>query len=348
MFLCLPTPSQEDGSADLSQVFSAAAEIAPVLRSGAVVVAKSTVPPGTSRLLTAILDRSDVSVAHNPEFLREGSAVNDFLNPDRIVIGAQTHAVGAKIAALYANVLTQILITDTVTAETTKYIANTFLATKLSFVNSAAAVCESVGANVNDVMKGLSYDRRISADFLKPGPGWGGSCLPKDCRALIAAAEAGGYDFALLRSVLAVNEQQFDRIVTKVADRVPIKDTRVALLGLAFKAGTNDIRFSPALEIARRLIDAGARVHAYDPAVTAVPHMSKLTVASDCYTIFEDASVVVVATEWNEFCHLDIPKVAELMAEHHVIDARNLLNSEDWVDHGFTYTGVGVASSPLG
>ena len=344
VFLCLPTPSQADGSADISYVSSATAGISSVLQPGAVVISKSTVPPGTSGVLKRTLDRSDVSVAHNPEFLREGSAVNDFLNPDRVVIGAEDRSVADRIAALYSGVHTKILITDTTTAETTKYIANTFLATKLSFANSAAAFCEVVGADIKDTMTALGHDRRISADFLKPGPGWGGSCLPKDAKALIVAAETAGYDFSLLRTVLKVNEQQFDRIVTKVANRVVLKNARIALLGLAFKSGTDDVRSSPALEIARRLTAAGACVHAYDPAVNAeaVPQIVGLVIESDCYTAFDGASAFVVATEWEEFCYLDISKVAELMIERHIIDARNLLDHGAWVKHGFSYTGVGV------
>lgn len=350
VFLCLPTPPRKDGSADLSFIFSAVSEIAQAMQPATVLVSKSTVPPGTSELLERILARADVTdvaVAHNPEFLREGTAVNDFLQPDRVVIGANDQSVADKIAGLYANIPTRIVVTDTTTAETTKYVANAFLATKLSFVNSAAALCEVLGADVKDVMTALGHDRRIGAGFLKPGPGWGGSCLPKDSRALVNVAATAGYDFSLLRRALEVNERQFDRIVAKVADRVVLEGARVALLGLAFKAETDDIRSSPSLEIAQRLIGAGAKVHAYDPAVTAedLHEMPGLVVESDAYVACAGASALLIATEWNEFRQLDVERIATLMYAHHIIDARNLLHRDLWVKHGFTYTGVGTFKS---
>ena len=347
VFLCLPTPPQADGKADLSHMSAAAAAVGPNLRPGTVVINKSTVPPGSSRLLARALGRADVSVACNPEFLREGSAVSDFLHPDRVVIGADDPAVAARVGELYIGVQAPVLVVDPTTAEITKYAANAFLATKLSFVNAIAAVCEAVGADVCGVMTGLGHDHRIGADFLKPGPGWGGSCLPKDTRALIAAAEAAGYDFSLLSGVIRTNDEQFDRIVAKVSDRVPLDGAAVALLGLAFKAGTGDIRSSPALEIAGRLMAAGATVRAYDPAVTAtdvaVAGVADVIVADDAYEACDGADALVVATEWPEFCALDVGRIAMLMAGHHVVDARNLLNPEDWADCGFTYAGVGTS-----
>jgi len=347
VYLCVPTPQDSRGAVDLSFLSSAVADIAQSLRAGAVVVNKSTVPTGSTLLVEQALNRGDVHVASNPEFLREGSAVSDFLNPDRVVIGSDDPAVAARVAELYAGVDTVVLDVDPATAETVKYAANAFLATKLSFVNAIAAVCESVGADVNGVLAALGHDRRIGPEFLSPGPGWGGSCLPKDTRALIAVAAEAGYDFSLLRGVLEANEEQFDRVVAKVADRVSLEGARVAMLGLAFKAGTDDVRASPALEIARRLTAAGARVQAYDPAVpaSAVARSSGVTVADDPYQACEGAAALVVVTEWDEFRDLDIGRVAAAMAERHVVDARNILERGAWTRCGFSYSGIGVAPS---
>ena len=344
VFLCVPTPAGPEGGTDLSFLEAAAAEIGPSLRPGAVVVNKSTAPAGTTRFLARVLGRADVPVASNPEFLRQGSAVRDFLHPDRVVVGAADVAVAERVAGLYASIDAPVLITDAASAETVKYVANAFLATKLSFSNSVAALCEAVGADVDDVLAGMGHDRRIGRDYLKPGPGWGGSCLPKDTRALIDAASAAGYDFALLRSVVEANEAHFARIVDKVASRVALPGARIALLGLAFKAGTDDLRGSPAVEIARRLVEAGAAVHAYDPAFRsgAATTEAGIVVTADAYAACDGASALVVATEWDEFRQLDFDRVANLMDELHVIDARNLLDRDELERRGFTYSGVGV------
>ncbi len=209
IYLCVPTPQGDDGSADMTYIETAAREVAPVLVPDAVVINKSTVPVGSTRLVERALGRSDVHVVSNPEFLREGSAIHDFLNPDRVVIGSDDQAAAIRVAALYIGVRAPLMVTDPASAETIKYASNAFLATKLSFVNAVAAVCEAVGADVNDVMLGMGYDRRIGQEFLRPGPGWGGSCFPKDTRALIRIAEDGGYDFELLKGVLAVNDEQY-------------------------------------------------------------------------------------------------------------------------------------------
>ena len=307
VFLCVPTPTAADGGTDLSFLQAAASEIGPSLRAGAVVVNKSTAPAGTARMLEQALGRDDVSVASNPEFLRQGSAVGDFLEPDRIVVGAADAAVADRVAGLYSGLDAPVLVTDPASAETIKYAANSFLATKLSFTNSVAALCEAVGADVNDVLLGVGYDHRIGRDYLQPGPGWGGSCLPKDSRALVATASAAGYDFDLLRSVLSANDHQFDRIVAKVASRVGLAGSVIALLGLAFKAGTDDTRDSPALAIARRLTDAGAEVRAYDPAAraTAATEAAGIVIADDAYAACDGAAALVVATGWDEFRELD-------------------------------------------
>lgn len=343
VFLCVPTPAAADGGTDLSFLEAATSEIGPSLRPGTVVVNKSTAPAGTTRILEQALGRDDVAVASNPEFLRQGSAVGDFLEPDRIVVGAADAAVADRVAGLYSGLDAPVMMTDPASAETIKYAANSFLATKLSFTNAVAALCEAVGADVNDVLLGVGYDRRIGRDYLRPGPGWGGSCLPKDSRALVAAASAAGYDFDLLRSVLAANDVQFDRIVDKVASRVRLAGSRVALLGLAFKAGTDDTRDSPALEIARRLTGAGAEVRAYDPAAraTAATEAAGIVITDDAYAACEGADALVVATGWDEFRELDFARVADLMAERHVIDAHNILDPGALAALGFTCSGVG-------
>jgi len=344
VFLCVPTPSGADGGTDLSYLEAAVSEIGSSLRPGAVVVNKSTAPAGTVQLLARVLGRSDVSVASNPEFLRQGSAVHDFLNPDRLVVGAADAAVAERVAGLYAGIDAPVLITDPASAETVKYAANAFLATKLSFSNSVAALCEAVGADVDDVLEGMGYDGRIGRDYLRPGPGWGGSCLPKDTRSLVVVASAAGYDFALLQSVVEANEAQFARIVDKVACRVELSGARIALLGLAFKAGTDDLRDSPSLEIASRLVGAGAVVYAYDPVIhaCAATEQAGVTVVDDAYAACDGASALVVATEWDEFRQLDFDRVARVMDELHVIDARNLLDRDELERRGFTYSGVGV------
>jgi len=340
VYLCVPTPQSADGSADLSHLKAAASEISANLKPGAIVVNKSTVPVGSTLLVEQALGRSDVAVVSNPEFLREGTAVDDFLHPDRVVIGADDQAAASRVASLYAGVRAPIMVTDPASAEICKYASNAFLATKLSFTNAVAALCEAVGADVNDVLLGMGYDHRIGHEFLRPGPGWGGSCFPKDSQAIISIAEDAGYDFSLMRGVIAVNEQQFDRVVDKVESVVDLAGVTVAVLGIAFKANTDDTRQSPALEIMKRLVAKGARVKAYDPAVTSVD-FDGIEVEGDAYAACEGASVIVVATEWDEFKWLDLDKIAEVVSERNVVDARNLLDRGALRRRGFTYQGVG-------
>jgi UDPglucose 6-dehydrogenase len=340
VYLCVPTPQSADGSVDLTYLETAAAEISANLKPGTVVVNKSTVPVGSTLLVEQALGRSDVSVVSNPEFLREGTAVDDFLNPDRVVIGAADQAAANRVASLYLGVRAPIMITDPASAEICKYAANAFLATKLSFTNAIAAMCEAVGADVNDVLLGMGYDHRIGHEFLRPGPGWGGSCFPKDSQAIISIAEDAGYDFSLMRGVVAANEQQFDRIVGKVESVIALDGATVAVLGIAFKANTDDTRESPSVEVMKRLVAKGARLKAYDPAVSSVD-LDGVEVVADAYAACEGAAAIVVATEWDEFKWLDLDKVADLVAERHIIDARNLLDRGALRRRGFTYQGVG-------
>ncbi len=340
-YLCVPTPQAPDGSADLSFIRQAASAVGSMLPPESVVVNKSTVPVGSTRVVEQALGRDDVKVASNPEFLREGSAVHDFLHPDRIVIGCEDQATAGRVAALFEGIQAPVIVTDPASAETIKYASNAFLATKVSFVNAIANVCEAVGADVREVVLGMGYDRRIGFEFLKPGPGWGGSCFPKDTRALIRIAEDAGYDFDLLKGVVAVNDAQFEKVVTKVEALAggSVAEQVIAVWGLTFKARTDDLRGSPSLEIISRLQARGARIRAYDPAVTDA--VDGLEVAADPYAACEGASVLLVLTEWDEFRWLDFEKVGGLMAERRMVDARNLLDPAAVRRRGFAYDAIG-------
>jgi UDPglucose 6-dehydrogenase len=340
-YLCVPTPQGDDGSADLSYIESAARDIGPVLPPEAVVVNKSTVPVGSTRVVEQVLRREDVLVVSNPEFLREGSAVHDFLNPDRIVIGSDDQSAAVRVASLYIGVTAPIIVTDPASAETIKYASNAFLATKISFVNAIAAVCEAVGADVKDVVLGMGYDKRIGHEFLKPGPGWGGSCFPKDSRALVHIADNAGYSFDLLAGVITVNDDQFHRVVAKVREAVggSLESVKVGVWGLTFKARTDDTRDSPAVRIVELLSAGGADVRAYDPAVKGP--VAGIVPVSDPYSVCDGAEVLVVLTEWDEFRWLDFDKVAGLMAASRVVDARNLLDKPALERRGFSYVGIG-------
>jgi UDPglucose 6-dehydrogenase len=346
VFLCVPTPQGEDGSADLSYLRDAATEIGPVLDPEAIVINKSTVPVGSTRVVEEAMGRDDVFVVSNPEFLREGSAVHDCLNPDRIVIGADDPASAMRVAGLFESLKAPLVITDPASAETIKYASNAFLATKVSFVNALANVCEAVGADVREVVLGMGYDKRIGFEFLKPGPGWGGSCFPKDTRAMVHIADDHGYDFDLLRGVIAVNDQQYLRMVAKVERALggSVDGCVVAVWGLTFKARTDDLRDSPALEVIRRLMDRGGVVRAYDPGVKLdAAALAGIEVQADPYGPCEGADVLVVLTEWDEFRWLDFAKVAGLMKHARIVDTRNLLEPAAIRRRGFVYEGLGRA-----
>jgi len=341
VFLCVQTPQGADGAADMSFIETAAREIAPHLRSEAVVINKSTVPVGSTRVVEQALGRADVSVVSNPEFLREGSAVHDCLHPDRIVIGSDDQAAAVRVVSLFEGLEAPLMVTDPASAETIKYAANAFLATKISFVNAIANLCEAVGADVRDVMLGLGYDTRIGFEFLKPGPGWGGSCLPKDTSALIHIGEDAGYDFALLRGVVAVNDEQHQRVVNKIVAMAGGSVDRliVGVWGLAFKARTDDTRYSPAIAVVKRLLALGAVVQAFDPAVTV--EVPGVVVCDDAYGACQGASVLAVLTEWDEFRWVELEKVHAAMAAPAIVDARNLLDPAMARRKGFSYQGIG-------
>ena len=344
VFLCVPTPEGADGSADLSYIQTAARTLAPLLLSGAVVVNKSTVPVGSTKVVERELKRPDVAVVSNPEFLREGSAIHDFLNPDRIVVGSDNQHAAVEVAALYEKVGAPVVVTDPASAETIKYAANAFLATKISYINAVAAICEGVGADINDVVLGLGYDKRIGHEFLRPGPGWGGSCFPKDTKAMVKIAEDAGYDFGLLKGVITVNDQQYGRIVDKIRTAAggSLKGKKIASWGLTFKALTDDLRDSPAVEIVKRLLADGAQVAVYDPTVSGAPKgLDAITVSLTPLDACAGADVLAVLTEWDEFRWISPVEVSTVMNGRQVVDARNLLDRSEWLRSGFEYQGIG-------
>jgi UDPglucose 6-dehydrogenase len=341
VYLCVPTPQGADGSADLTYLESAATEIRDHLEEGAVVVNKSTVPVGSTKVVERVLRRPDVSVVSNPEFLREGTAVHDFLHPDRIVVGSDDQSAAIRVASLYLGVPAPFIVTDPATAELIKYAANAFLATKLSFINAIAAVSEHVGADVADVVLGIGSDKRIGQDFLKPGPGWGGSCFPKDTKALVRIAEDAGYDFSLLRGVIDVNVEQHERVVGKIRTAAggSLAGVRVAVWGLTFKGRTDDLRDSPSLAIIRRLNEEGAEVVGFDP--TVHEPLDGIGFSADPYGACDGAAVLAVLTDWEEFRWLDLTKVADAMATPSIVDARNLLDRNEVRRLGFDHVGIG-------
>lgn len=350
IFLCLPTPTKEDGSVDMSFIEAVCKEIGPALESEAVVINKSTVPIGSTKKIEEIINRSDISVVSNPEFLREGSAIYDSLNPDRIVIGSQDPEVAMRVASLYKSIHTALVITSPASAELIKYASNAFLATKISFVNSIANLCESAGADIKEVTLGMGYDRRIGFEFLKPGPGWGGSCFPKDTKALISIADKLDYDFELLKQAVKTNDLQYEKIVQKILNNsnVSTKDSppKIAVWGLTFKAQTDDLRDSPSLNIINMLISKGAEVHSFDPQISFIPasHLLpvSLIVSDDPYEICKEASVLAILTEWDEFRRYDFEKVRDFLESPQIIDARNLLDPIVLRKIGFKYEGVGL------
>src|SRR5215469_16835017 len=355
VFIAVGTPSRRgDGHADLSYVFAAAEEIGCALRQYSVVVTKSTVPVGTGRRVAEILRRSrpqgGFDVAANPEFLREGSAITDFMRPDRVVIGCDSERAEAVMRALYRPLYlleTPMLFTDIETAELIKYAANAFLAAKITFINEIADLCERVGADVQDVAKGIGLDGRIGAKFLHAGPGFGGSCFPKDCRALVRTANEAQSELAIVEAVVRVNEarkrRMAERIVAACGGNVAGKT--LAVLGLTFKPNTDDMRESPSLSILPLLIEAGATIRAFDPEGMGEARklLPDLDYRGDAYEVIEDADALVLLTEWNEFRGLDLARVRSLLRSPVVIDLRNIYQPEEMAAAGFVYYSIGRA-----
>jgi UDPglucose 6-dehydrogenase len=348
-FICVPTPPAEDGSADLSHVERVGNDITQHIGGYKIVVNKSTIPVGSSKRVERIVRERlpagiDVDVASNPEFLREGSAVFDFMHPDRVVIGTRSERAAGLLTELYRPLGAPLIVTDPETSEMIKYAANAFLATKISFINAVSNICDAVGADVKEVALGMGYDARIGFEFLKPGPGFGGSCFPKDSKALIRVAEQYGYDFHLLKGVLEVNENQHRVIANKVERLVggSLDGKTVAAWGISFKPNTDDVRDSPAIEVIRALKSRGAVIRGYDPVVSeAVYEREGVERAPGAIEATEDADALVLLTEWNEFRWLDFDRVKSVMRKPVIVDARNHLDPHTLRQLGFTYEGVG-------
>jgi UDPglucose 6-dehydrogenase len=349
VFITVDTPSDVEGDADMSRVDAVARTIAAALDAYKVIVNKSTMPVGSSKRVQQKIEEAlgeyrEFDVVSNPEFLREGSAVQDFMSPGRIVIGSDSPKAIMRMTELYKDLKAPLLVTDPASAEMIKYASNAFLATKVSYINAIANLCEAVGADVREVALGMGYDERIGFEFLKPGPGFGGSCFPKDCRALLSTARANGYLFDLLDGVIKVNLEQHERMVAKIERAAGgLKGKTVAVLGLAFKANTDDVRESPALYILNRLVEKGALVRAYDPQAVqnARAELAGAQFAGDAYEAADGADVLVLLTEWDEFKWLDYGRVLSAMKSPVVVDTRNCLDPVVLRKLGFTYEGVG-------
>ncbi|RTZ92568.1 MAG: UDP-glucose 6-dehydrogenase [Deltaproteobacteria bacterium] len=353
IFLAVGTPSDDDGGADLRHLYGAVDEIAQNLNGYKVIAIKSTVPVGTakrvSERIASQVENAAFDVVSNPEFLREGSAVEDFLHPDRVVIGTESEQAIAIMKDIYSPLYlieTPFVITNNETAEMIKYASNTFLAAKISYINEVANICELVGADVHVVARAMGLDGRISRKFLHPGPGFGGSCFPKDTRALYHLAKEKGYDPTLIGSVIQVNESQKMRMVDKVRRMVggDLKGKVIGVLGVSFKPNTDDIRESPAIFVIRRLLELGAKVQAFDPAAMGEARKvfdDTITYASNAYDVAEGADAVVLMTEWNQFRSLDLEELKARMKAPIFVDTRNVYNPQKMKQAGFTYEGVG-------
>lgn len=353
VFIAVGTPSRRgDGFADLSFVHEAAREIAGALAGYTVVVTKSTVPVGTGdeveRIIRETAPQADFAVVSNPEFLREGAAIGDFKRPDRIVVGTEDPRAEAVMREVYRPLYlnaSPILVTGRRTAELTKYAANAFLAAKITFINEMADLCEAVGADVQQVARGIGLDGRIGTKFLHAGPGYGGSCFPKDTLALAKTAQDNGVPLRIVETVVAVNDQRKRAMARKVirACGGSVRGKTIALLGLTFKPDTDDMREAPSLAIAAGLQDVGAKVRAYDPEgiEQARPLLPAVTFAEDAYSCAEDADAVVIVTEWNAFRALDLKRLRAAMRTPVLVDLRNIYDPVTAAQHGFAYQGVG-------
>ncbi|HZT42320.1 MAG TPA: UDP-glucose/GDP-mannose dehydrogenase family protein [Chthonomonadaceae bacterium] len=350
VFICVGTPPKPNGEPDMSFVEGAAQEIALALDRYKVIVNKSTVPVGTGDLVRKIIETHrktavDFDVVSNPEFLREGSAIKDTLEPDRIVIGAPTQQVAMKILELYAPLERPMILTDVASAEMIKYASNAFLATKISFINSIANICEAVGADVEQVSKGMGCDHRIGAAFLNAGLGYGGSCFPKDSSALVTTAEKYGYDFRLLRSVIEVNQQQALRFLDRLRQAMggSFEGKVVGILGLAFKANTDDMRDAKSVELIANLLAEGAQVQAYDPIAIENTRriFPQICYAKNAYEAAEGTEALVVVTEWNEFKQLNMERIRASMKRPLLFDGRNIYDPVKMRRLGFEYHCVG-------
>jgi len=354
IFIAVGTPSREDGSADLSALEEVAKEIASHMDGYKVVVVKSTVPVGTCRKIKAVIQShqkrpTSFDIVSNPEFLREGSAIEDFMRPDRVTLGAESEQAVAIMKEIYSALYlieTPFVITTLETAEMIKYASNAFLATKVTFINEIANLCEVAGADVHPVAKAMGLDGRIGKKFLHPGPGFGGSCFPKDTRALLRMAHDRGYAFKVLNSVVEVNEDQKQRMVDKIREKVGnLRGKTIGVLGLSFKPNTNDVRESCSIAIIQGLLTEGAKVKAFDPAAMEEARVAlpTLELGSDPYDVAKGSDAIVLVTEWNQFRRLDLERIKRLLNRPIFIDLRNVYEPDHMKRLGFDYTCVGRA-----
>ncbi|OGO40371.1 MAG: UDP-glucose 6-dehydrogenase [Chloroflexi bacterium RBG_16_57_9] len=349
VFIAVDTPSGSEGEADLRYIRSAAEGLAEVMDHPLIIVNKSTVPIGTGDFVADMLHRKlkkdiSFSVVSNPEFLREGSAVYDFLYPDRVVLGSTDHEAAEKVAQLYLPLRTRIIITDMRTAEMIKYASNAFLATRISFINEIASMCERLGADIKEVAAGMGYDKRIGHAFLDAGLGFGGSCFPKDVKALEYMASIHGCHPQLLRAVMEINRDQRRQVIQKLRTLLgSLRDQTIGILGLSFKPNTDDMREAPAIEIIHLLQNEGAQIRAYDPVSmkNARQILYDVTLCDDPYALAEGCDALIIVTEWNEFKQLNLVRIKELMRRPCIVDGRNIYDPEIMQAYGFTYRGIG-------
>ncbi len=354
VFIAVGTPSGVDGEADLQYVRAAAETIAQTMDHPLIIINKSTVPVGTGDWVADIIRQSqpraiEFAVVSCPEFLREGSALTDFMNPDRVVLGSLDRDAAEKVAQLHLPLRAPIVLTDLRTAEMIKYASNAFLATRISFINEIAAICERLGADVKEVAAGMGYDKRIGRAFLDAGIGYGGSCFPKDVKALEYMGLLHGAHPALLRTVMEINRDQRRRLVQKLREAVGmLQGKKIGLLGLAFKPNTDDMRDAPSVEIAHMLLREGAKVYGYDPVAREVAErlIPEIGQASDPYDLAAGCDALLLMTEWNEFKHLDFARIRTLMHTPVLIDGRNVYEPDTMREAGFIYHGVGRGYQP--
>ncbi len=354
-FIAVGTPSGADGEADLQYVRSAAESIADLVDSPILVINKSTVPVGTGDWVADVIRRKragrplEFSVVSNPEFLREGSAINDFMNPDRVVLGSEDRSAANRVASLYQPLRCVIMVTDLRTAEMIKYASNAFLATRISFINEIGNMCEELGADVREVANGMGLDKRIGHAFLDAGLGWGGSCFPKDVKALEHMAVLHGTQPQLLQAVMEINRNQRRRAVMKLRKALgSLNEKTIGILGLSFKPNTDDIRDSAALEMIHLLMNEGAHIRAYDPQAmeNAARTLKHVTLCESPYHVAEGADALLLATEWNEFKQIDFARIKSLLRSPIILDGRNLWDGEQLRMLGFTYMGIGRSVNP--
>jgi UDPglucose 6-dehydrogenase len=350
IFVCVPTPPKDNGDADLSYVEAVSKEIALAMPSYRLIVEKSTVPVNTGEWVEHTINvynkrKIKFDVASNPEFLKEGSAIEDFMDPDRVVVGVKSKRAADLLTELYKPLKAPMVVTDIKSAEIIKHASNSFLATKISFINSVANICDKVGADVVDVARGMGLDKRISKDFLSAGIGFGGSCFPKDLAAFVHIAEKAGYDFSILKEVQRVNKHQRRSVIKRIEELLwNLNKKTVGVLGLSFKPGTDDLREAPSMEIIGMLQNEGVHVKVFDPVA-----MSKAKIAlgkgvkfcKDAYETAKDSDCLLIVTEWNEFKELDFKKIKKLMRQPIIVDGRNIYDPKEMKSLGFKYVGIG-------